>query len=272
MSTRPELHYEIAGNSSGPWIVLLHGFMGSSEDWRELLRCLRGTYRVVLIDLPGHGASLPGPVQTAACTMTSTAQSVLQVLDDCRIDQCALLGYSMGGRLALHLALAHPERFRAVALESASPGLRTEDERRRRRDHDDMLAARLEDEELALFLDSWYRQPLFATLRAHPSFEGLLERRLRNESAELAAALRALSTGRQESLWSELADCRLPILFVAGDKDHKYRSIAQAMAQSCPAGRLQIISRAGHNIHCESTRVFAEQVEDFFSEHMGVSS
>jgi len=250
------------GSEDGPAVLLLHGFMGSGEDWRQLAGLLGDRFRLLAPDLPGHGGTRIESGD-AAYAMPEVARSIVGLLDYLGITCCSLVGYSMGGRIALFLALMYPGRFTRVILESASPGLETEKERAKRVKRDEDLARELETGDLAAFLDAWYAQPIFGSLRTHPAFGGLLKSRLKNDPWMLAASLRLMGAGVQPSLWEELHNLRMPLLALAGERDEKFRIIAGRMAQQCPSARVAVIPGCGHAIHVERPEAFASSVEDF---------
>jgi 2-succinyl-6-hydroxy-2,4-cyclohexadiene-1-carboxylate synthase len=260
------LNYTAFGSPRHPTILFLHGFMGSSVDWSETAARLEGGYRCIVPDLPGHGASLGLP-HPDSYTMEGAARAVIDVLDDVGVQAAAVVGYSMGGRLALYLALLHPQRYRALVLESTSPGLEDEAERRRRRVSDEERAGRLEGGDFRGFLQEWYRQPLFRSLARD---EGLLDRtieaRLRNDPRELAWSLRGMGTGSMPPLWRELAGLGVPTLAVAGELDGKFVGISRRMAALSSTVRVAVVPGAGHNVHAESPEEYASLVESFLAE------
>ena len=259
--TLPTLDF---GDAAQPAVLFLHGFMGSGEDWRATVETLQPDYRCLTVDLPGHGAAIDLP--DGAYTMAGAARAVIEVLNHHEINRCHLVGYSMGGRLALYLALQYPERFRRLVLESASPGLRAEEERAARRAIDEARARRLETGSLGRFLDDWYRQPLFSSLHDHP---GLVERivaaRRRNRPAELARSLRAMGTGQQPSLWERLSGLSVATLAVAGALDRKYVGLARQMASASPRVRAVVVPAAGHSVHAERPGRFAAVLRAFLT-------
>ncbi len=147
------LNYAVSGTPDLPAVLFLHGFMGSGADWKSVIATLEGRFRCVAVDLPGHGASVGLPPEAYA--FENAARLVLDMLDELEIDKTTFVGYSMGGRLALYLALRYPERCSGLFLESASPGLRSERERAERRAADEEKASRLESEDFDKFLHDW---------------------------------------------------------------------------------------------------------------------
>lgn len=199
--------------------------------------------------------------------MEGAARRVLDALDEAGVEQTALVGYSMGGRLALYLALEYPERFDSLILESASPGLRTERERTARRRYDEELARRLDAAGAAdfrAFLEVWHRQPLFVSLAGH---EGLLEKlitdRTRNDPKELARSLRGMGTGSQPSLWEDLPNLKVPTLAVAGEYDEKFVGIAREMSETSRKIECVVVAGAGHNVHAERPGEFVRLLKRF---------
>lgn len=257
-----ELHHVSAGNAAHQTIVFLHGFMGSSADWRRVTAALEGRRRIA-VDLPGHGASTGLP--PGAYTIGGAARALLGLLDDLGVGRPVISGYSMGGRLALYLALRHPDRCAGLSVESASPGLEGAGERAARRAADSEKATRLEDD-FEGFLHDWYRQPLFAPLARDPILlRRTIEERLRNDPAELAKSLRGMGTGSQPPLWEELPGLRVPALAVAGGLDEKFVGISRRMASLNPGIRTAVVPGAGHNVHAEATAAYLSSLEEFLS-------
>jgi 2-succinyl-6-hydroxy-2,4-cyclohexadiene-1-carboxylate synthase len=245
-------------------VLFLHGFMGRGEDWRDVSAGLgRGFFRVAA-DLPGHGASLGMPPDRHA--MEGAARSVLDVLDGAGVGRATVVGYSMGGRLALYLALRHPDRCAGLFLESASPGLEDAGEREARRRADEQKAARLEGGDLRGFLEDWYRQPLFAPLAwDRDLLRRTIDDKMRNDPAGLAASLRSMGTGNQPSLWAELPDLQVPALAVAGELDEKFVGISRRTASLAPMMRPAVVPGAGHNVHAEAPEAYLALLRHFLS-------
>src|SRR5215217_7313125 len=136
------LNYEVCGDHLAPAVLFMHGFMGSSADWQDAMATMRDPAFCIAVDLPGHGVSrglTPG-----SYTMEGSARAVIRTLEDLGLERALVAGYSMGGRLALYLALRYPERCAGLFLESASPGLESDQERNARRAKDEERARRLE--------------------------------------------------------------------------------------------------------------------------------
>lgn len=261
--------YSLTGRADRPSILFLHGFMGDRHDFDPITSRLIDQYQCLAIDLPGHGETQV--TEEAEYGMELTARAIIGVLDQLQISQCFLVGYSMGGRLALYLTVHFPARFLRVVLESASPGLKTEEEREQRVQRDWHLATDLETTDFADFLKNWYDQPLFASIkhltdrsRISPTFAQMLEQRQQNQPHKLAKSLRNLGTGSQPSLWVKLAQNQVPLLLLVGDLDRKFVQINQEMQTLCSSAKLQIMTGCGHNVHFENVQGFVESLRGFF--------
>jgi 2-succinyl-6-hydroxy-2,4-cyclohexadiene-1-carboxylate synthase len=254
------------GGVGAPTLVMLHGFTGSAACWGSLLDSLAGEYglRVIALDLPGHGRS-DTPADPRRYAIERSRQDVLAALQRLGVSrgQALLLGYSMGGRVALYTAFSG--FFRALILESASPGLADPAEREQRRRSDETLAASIEREGVAAFVERWENLPLFASQRAlpHPRREELHRQRLRNSAAGLAQSLRGAGTGVQPCLHARLPGLHLPVLLLAGELDAKFTALTRGMALALPQSRVQIVPAAGHTIHAERPQEYLSLVGAF---------
>jgi 2-succinyl-6-hydroxy-2,4-cyclohexadiene-1-carboxylate synthase len=259
-----KFHYSFSGDRDKPLILFLHGFMGDSNEFNEVISLLSEKFCCLAVDLPGHGRTkVIG--DNGYYSMQNTAHGLINLLDNLNIEICSLIGYSMGGRLALYLNLHFPQRFSRVVLESASPGLKTERDQAERIQRDLELAHQLEIIDFPVFLLKWYSQPLFASLNKHSSFNIMLEKRLQNNPLELAKSLRGLSTGQQPSLWDKLKNNQNHLLLLVGEYDEKFRAINSEMVRLCESAQLKVISNCGHNIHFENPKEFALNLQSFLS-------
>ena len=229
-------------------LVLLHGFTLTGASWRRVVAALDQRYRPLAPDLRGHGRSSGlRPVSLAAVT---------DDLDAAAPARFTLGGYSMGGRIALHVALARPERVARLILIGASPGLADPQERAARRAADAALADEIEAGTLKAFVRRWAQTPVLVGLPAAVAEEVQADR-MRSTPSGLAAALRGLGTGTLPSLWGRLDALALPVTLVVGERDEKFRAIAARMAGELPAAELVVVPGAGHAVHLEAPEVVA---------------
>lgn len=245
--------HRVVDGGAGERVVLVHGFTQTLASMEPLAARLRDLYQVVRVDLPGHGGS-PAPsssFEEAAAELGETG------------GRAAYLGYSLGGRLCLRLALDRPDLVRALILVGASPGLHDGAERAARRASDAELAAGIERDGVERFLDRWLAQPLFATLPAERAGHA---DRLTNTAPNLAESLRRHGTGAQQPLWDRLPTLRPPVLLLAGAADAKFSALAHRMAAAIgPIARVALLPGAGHAAHLESPDETATLVREFLA-------
>jgi 2-succinyl-6-hydroxy-2,4-cyclohexadiene-1-carboxylate synthase len=260
-----DVAYSLTDRGEGRAALLLHGFTGSKESWQPLADRLAVFQRVIVVDLLGHGES-SAPADPVRYQMAQCSADLAKVLDGLQLHEVDLLGYSMGGRLALHFALHHPERVRSLVLESASPGLESEADRQVRRHSDHALAERIERNGLEEFVNEWERLPLFASQkRLHvEDRRRLREQRLRNRPLGLANSLRGMGTGVQPALWGRLGELQCPVMLIVGELDEKFVAINRRMAAGIADARLEIVSRAGHSVHLEQTEAYYDLIQNFW--------
>jgi|CXWL01.1.fsa_nt_gi 2-succinyl-5-enolpyruvyl-6-hydroxy-3-cyclohexene-1-carboxylate synthase len=243
-------------------LVLLHGFTGHVAGLAEFRSHLDGL-ETIAFDLPGHGEAPAG----TELTFADAVEEVLAELDRRGLDRVHLLGYSLGGRVALAAAVAAPERFASLTLIGASPGIPDDapEERAARRASDGELASALEKDGLAAFVDRWMAQPLFATQArlGHRALRAARQARLEGAAGRLAATLRALSRGAQPSYWNALAGLNVPVLLVAGSEDAAHAAYAREMAARLPNARLEIVPGASHAPQVEAPEQVARWVREW---------
>jgi 2-succinyl-6-hydroxy-2,4-cyclohexadiene-1-carboxylate synthase len=255
-------YYNFRGDNQKKTLLFLHGFLGNSQDFNEVINLLSEDFYCLTVDLPGHG-------KTRVCgdedcyTMSATASALIELLDSLKIAKCGLIGYSMGGRLALYLVLNFPSRFSEVVLESTSPGLKTAEARLTRLKSDLNLAQELELIDFQHFLIKWYQQPIFQSLQNPTDLDKLIEKRRENNPVELAKSLRNMGTGKQPSLWTQLSQNKIPLLLLVGESDHKFRSINEEMMSLSDITQLRIIPNSGHNIHWENMVEYVKSIIQF---------
>jgi 2-succinyl-6-hydroxy-2,4-cyclohexadiene-1-carboxylate synthase len=252
------LNYFVVGD--GTPVTLLHGFTQSGHSWQEVISTMRQGWRWVVPDLRGHGETQTSP--GAAFTMDACAADLEVLWDHLGIERTHLVGYSMGGRLALHAAVQRQKRLASILTIGAHAGL-DEDAREGRRRDDEALAERIERDGIEAFVDYWSALPMFAGLgRRGPSFVAQVRtQRMRNSVSGLAASLRGMGAGVMEPVWRELARVWLLGTFVAGQLDDRYAAYARRLASTVPKGRVEIMPNAGHAVHLERPEAFARVLE-----------
>jgi 2-succinyl-6-hydroxy-2,4-cyclohexadiene-1-carboxylate synthase len=224
-------------------------------------------WKWIVPDLRGHGETKTR--SGAPCSMGTCTADLEMLWNELGVERTHLAGYSMGGRLALHVAARQPGRVLSVLTIGAHAGL-DEDARAGRRQGDEALAERIERDGVEAFVDYWGSLPLFAGLeRRGPAFIAEVRaERLRNHAAGLACSLRGMGAGVMEPVWDELARVPFPCTFVAGQLDHGYVASARRLASTVPNGRTEIVPRAGHAVHQERPDEFAR----VFANHLAAAA
>jgi 2-succinyl-6-hydroxy-2,4-cyclohexadiene-1-carboxylate synthase len=261
------LRWEVRIRGSGVPLLLLHGFTGRGSGWGTHATTFARTFRVVVVDLPGHGRTQT-PADPRRASVERTADDLAAILRLGGHEPAHVLGYSLGARIALRLAVAHPGSLRRLVLESPSAGLATEAERRARRAADEARAVRLERDGIEAFVDEWEREPVFASHAAltPARTERLRAERLRNGAAGLATSLRGAGQGSMEPLGDRLPEVRAPTLVIAGALDPTGHARAEAIAAGIPAARLTVVPGAGHTPHLETPSTFRSLALSFLKE------
>ncbi|MDV6378079.1 2-succinyl-6-hydroxy-2,4-cyclohexadiene-1-carboxylate synthase [Sporosarcina sp. GW1-11] len=257
-------YVERHGDRQLPTVLLLHGFTGSTSTWQETIKTLTAAYHVVAVDLIGHGRT-EAPLDPARYCMEEQIKDLHQLLEDLQIERPIVLGYSMGGRVALGYTATYPDQVASLLLESSSPGLRIEEERQARSEADAKLAARIEQHGIEKFVDFWQEIPLFSTQKKLSDEQRLAVRneRLSQQTTGLANSLRGIGTGKQQSYWDDLARIELPVFLLTGSEDTKFVGIAREMEKYLPNVQHETIKDAGHAIHVEKPRQFATMIKSY---------
>lgn len=255
------------GSRSGPPVVLLHGFTGCARAMAGIARGLRDAYRVISLDLVGHGQS-DAPSDPAAYTMPRCAGQVASVLDALELEGAHLVGYSMGGRVALALCAAHPKRVASAILIGTRAGIADLSARTARIRSDEALAQRIEREGIPAFTDFWSAQPFQPSEGRIGARAAAEARRLRlaNRASALAASLRGMGAGAQPPLHDQLPNIQLPICLAVGEEDEKFRVAAEELARALPDARIESVPAANHAAHLENPTAFLDMARRFFAE------
>lgn len=261
------LRWEVRARGSGVPLLLLHGFTGRGSGWGRHAAAFAKTFRVIVVDLPGHGRT-ETPTDPARASVERTADDLAVILRRDGHAPAHVLGYSLGARIALRLAVAHPTTLRRLVLESPSAGPAAESERLARRAADEARAVRLERDGIEVFVDEWEREPVFASHAALPPARaaGTRAERLRNRPDGLAASLRGAGQGAMEPLHDRLATVQAPTLVIAGALDPAGRARAEGIAAGIPGARLEVVTSAGHTPHLETPATFRSLALSFLKE------
>ncbi len=232
-------------------LIFLHGFTNTGRSWDPVIGVLGERYNAIAPDIRGHG--------DASQRLPVTLQAVIADVAAITADRFTLVGYSMGGRIALHAALALPERVERLVLIGSSPGIADDGERVARRQADERLADWIETVDIEGFARRWAETPLLAG--QSPEVRERIHRdRLRNDTRGLAAALRGLGTGALPPLWGRLGELAMPLRLVVGERDQKFREIAVRMRELAPNADVVVVKDAGHAVHLETPGAVAEWV------------
>jgi 2-succinyl-6-hydroxy-2,4-cyclohexadiene-1-carboxylate synthase len=230
--------------------TLVHGFLGSPADWADVLARLA----------PGIACDCVPLVELGCSSIAEAADVLAARLESAPCD--VLVGYSMGGRIALELAATRPELAPRLMLLSASPGLDDAQERARRVGEDDARAEEILREGIDAFVERWYRLPIFAPFAAHASFADARVRRAQGDAAFWARCVAGCSPARGTPRWSALPALAPRTAFVAGALDERYTAYAARAKALAPALRVEIIAGAGHVLPLEAPAVCAREIED----------
>lgn len=249
----------------GPLLVALHGFTGDGSTMVPLVEACRDGRPAMLIDIVGHGAS-DTPAIVEPYSMASVVDQVLSVIGPRDIGTVHLLGYSMGGRIALSMAARAPWYFASVTSLSSTPGIQDPQVRAERHDADLRRAERIETIGVESFVDEWLKLDLFASYVAtldEAALAATVGQRCRASAVGLAHSLRGTGTGAMAPVWLSLPALRTPLLAIAGALDANYVNIAHRMAEAAPFGEAAIIAGAGHVAHHENCSAVGARVTEF---------
>lgn len=247
------LHAERDG--SGEPIVLIHGFTQTRRCWGPVAEDLARDHTVVRVDAPGHGRSSE--------VMAGLRGGARMIAD--QGDEAVYVGYSMGGRYALHLALGNPELVRGLVLIGATAGIDDPAERAARAESDRATAARIRELGLLDFLHEWLAQPLFAGLDESGRF---LVERMENTVEGLENSLLQAGTGVQDPTWDRLHRLSMPVLVVAGELDAKFTELGRRLVDCIGANaQLALVPGAGHTAHLEQPTHFLGILRAWLTDH-----
>jgi len=261
----PHLRLVDEGPVSAEAALLLHGFTGCAESMEGLAREIAGL-RVVRVDLPGHGGS-EDPRDPERWRPAALHRSLLAVLDALGLPAVHLVGYSLGGRMALDFAVHHPRRCRSVAVIGARAGFADPAERLARREADEALARRILEEGVPAFVDAWMALPLFRSQRRLGAawLAAARAQRLRCRAEGLAGSLRGMGAGAQEPLHPHLPGLHVPVLVCVGEQDTRFHAPSRELVCLLPRAELAVIPRAGHAAHLENPAATGRRLQEFLA-------
>ncbi|KAK9676085.1 hypothetical protein RND81_11G052600 [Saponaria officinalis] len=264
---------EVGDNDNSNVLIFLHGFLGTGQDWIPIMKALSGSAKCISIDLPGHGRSKIQPcdggsrIGEPSLSIEAVAEVLSQLLEKIVPGKVILVGYSMGARIALYMALRCSTKVDGAVVISGSPGLPDESGRKIRAAKDDSRARSLITFGLVPFLDTWYCGDLWKSFREHPSFKNIVVNRSEHGDIHgLAKALTELSIGRQPSLWKDLRDCKTRLRFIVGEKDEKFKKINQRicneMGEAVDYDAVEVPG-CGHAVHLENPLAVVALIRKF---------
>lgn len=258
-----QVGYQVWHEGQKETLVLFHGFTGSAKGWASIAAQFP-EYRVVAFDMIGHGES-DAPDDVALYEMPVQIELLAAAFEALKLSKVHLLGYSMGGRIALSFACAYPQYVCSLTLESATAGLVDATERKARQDSDAKLAAKLEQEGLEAFIDFWERIPLFESHASLPEAvqKVMREERMSQRAQGLANSLCGIGTGKMPAVWHLLSSLQMPVHLLAGEQDEKFIHLNKKMAEHIQNVYFSTISDAGHTIHVENPAQFVKIVKEF---------
>lgn len=253
---------EESGNKNS--LFLLHGFTGSSGDWKNVSDLFDKRFNVYAVDLIGHGKS-DAPSDISLYTAESQVNQLKTIFDKIRSEKNILLGYSMGGRLALNYAVRYPGSLNGLILESASAGISKQSEREKRISDDNELAGMILKNPIEEFMTKWMDQELLGTLRrfSNARLDELKKEKSNASKTGLANSLRGFSTGTMPFIGNQLKSVNIPVLLLSGQLDSKFTKINSHIQKHFPTAKHSVIKTAGHNTHLEEPKYFIQSVNRF---------
>lgn len=247
-----------------PSLLFLHGFTGSSEDWKFIIPQINQNFSSAGIDLIGHGES-SSPSNIELYSVDAIANQINHIIKNIIKRKVIPVGYSMGGRAALTFAVKYPEMIEALILESASPGIEDNKLREERVKKDEEIAAYIETHSIEDFAEYWMDMEIFNTQRrfSEEKRKQLRKTKITNNSTGLANSLRGFGTGTMPPLFNHLKDIKCKTLLITGELDSKFTNMNNDVVKLFPKAEHKIIKNAGHNTHLEEPQLFVEIVNKF---------
>jgi 2-succinyl-6-hydroxy-2,4-cyclohexadiene-1-carboxylate synthase len=245
-------------------VLMLHGFSGSLDDWREIHGLLNPNFNYIGLDLVGHGNS-DSPVNVDKYSPQALSNQINDFLINLSIEQVIICAYSMGGRATLSFAINHPNKIRGLILEGTTAGIEREKIRSERIKSDEELADYIDSHNIEEFAELWMSKEIFNTQRrfSNEKLKNIREKITLNSKNGLANSLRGFGTGRMGYLGSRLNQINCPVLLVTGELDTKFTKMNSVLKKKFPNAKHKIIKNAGHNTHIEEPGKFVTIINDF---------
>jgi len=247
-------------------VLMLHGFTGKLDDWREIHGSLNPNFNYIGIDLVGHGKS-DSPVNVDKYNPQALSKQINDILVNLSIEQAIIFGYSMGGRAALNFAINHPNKIRGLILESTTAGIGNEKDRMVRIRSDEELADYIESHSIEKFIDLWMSKDIFNTQRrfSNEKLNDIRKKKTLNSKIGLANSLRGFGTGRMDYFGSNLDQINCPVLLITGELDTKFTKINSVLKKIFQNAKHKTIKNAGHNTHIEEPERFVTITNEFLN-------
>lgn len=245
-------------------VVFLHGFGGSAADWNFITKKLNEKFFTIAVDLIGHGKT-SAPANPKYYSARAITRQLNNIFNQLKLNKVILIGYSLGGRVALSYAVNYPHKISALVLESTSPGIHNPVERIQRLTADKTLSSKIKKSNLGDFFENWYNQQIFDSLKKNSvvDLKKLLRRKLKNSPVGLKNILSEFSPGKIPDYWNEFYHFTFPVLLINGSLDKKYNIINKKAVKLLKHGSHKIIKGAGHNTHLEKPADFINLVNRF---------
>lgn len=249
------------------FVLFLHGFTGSAEDWFPVFELLPEKYNYIAIDIIGHGKS-DSPVDPAKYNVDSLTSQIKYIKDHITSNKIFLLGYSMGGRLALNYAIAYPDDIKGLILESTSAGIKSDEERQKRYEEDLKIVEFIETHTLEEFIEMWSDQELFNTQRrfSNDKLKKLKKKKSSGSKLGYANSLKSFSTGIMPPVHDKLKKIPLKTLLITGELDSKFTGINARLSKRFFKAKHKIVRNSGHNTHLEESKRFVEIVLNYLGQ------
>jgi 2-succinyl-6-hydroxy-2,4-cyclohexadiene-1-carboxylate synthase len=253
----------LSGKNLTP-LLFLHGYTGSSLEWKRFFGSLSRKFLPFAIDLPGHGET-DSPADLNFYTSSSLSYQIAEILTRLEFNKVIICGYSMGGRAALSFYASRPDMVSGLILESTTPGIIEPRLRDERVYSDSILAKKIEEEGVEKFGSYWLNLPMFDSLKTLPEEEyaKILKSRIHNNAVGLINSLKGFGTGSMPQLWDSLRNISFPVLLITGEYDSKFTGINIEMKERILKSSHHIIKECGHNTHLEKPDYFINLVNNY---------